>query len=169
MPPSTAVRMPSGRAHAYPARHGHGDLGAIVAAERPRLAATSQRVDDRLVSAQIRRCLRNAGFLEIARRPDNQSPSSQDASRGHRRIVERTHAQRHVDTLFEQIDRAVVEDDVDTQFRMPVEESLERGQNMQSRERDGCTDPQASGEAVRRFPHCLFGLICFIDRTAGVS
>ena len=51
---------------------------------------------------------------------------------------------------------------------MLIEESLERGQNMQPRERDGRTNSQAPREPVRRFAYRLFGLIRLIDRTAGM-
>ncbi len=157
-----------GGAHAYPARHGDGDLRAIVAAKRhdsppPRREYTIAWCRLRSAGVFGTRRPRNSGGG-----PDHQPPSPQDASCGHRRVVERTHAERHVDALFKQIDGTVVQNDVDTQFRMLVEKGL-KGRQMCSRAKvTASTDAQAAREPVRRFACCLFGLIRLIDCTAGV-
>ncbi|MNT37144.1 hypothetical protein D3C72_1732660 [compost metagenome] len=99
--------------------------------------------------AEVGRCHRDAGHLEISRRADYNSGTLRNMARRHARVLQRSHAECNVHALFQQIDIPVVQQNIDLEVRVLIHERFQRRQNMQARECNSRTYAKSPGKTRR--------------------
>ena len=149
-PSSTACRRVSTSSTLQPS----GDPDAAARRDRAKVQRLRrpEGAEHRLVTDQIRRRLRHAAGLEIgrARRPTAAAPR-RPARAVEARVGQRPDAHGDVDRLVDQVDVAVVQQQLDLDVGMGVEEGRHDRRDMAAAELDGCCDPQQA--AHRRLAH----------------
>ena len=91
---------------------------------------------------EIARLERRAGARKIGGRAHDAPANARDLAGRQSRIRQHAHAQRDVDALADEVDIAVVEDELDLELRMLGEEAAELRHDLQAGERHSRADPQ---------------------------
>src|SRR4051794_8718480 len=86
--------------------------------EAPCWPALPLLVNDSLIRCEISWGLWHTVRREIPRRPQNKPPTTADLSPDRRQVAQRSHSQRDIDPRTNQIDIAVLQQDVDIERRM---------------------------------------------------
>jgi hypothetical protein len=90
--------------------------------------------------------LRFAPPLKVGRRPHDKALTLADLAGGKRGIAHGSHAQSDIDAFLNQIDTAIVHDDLDFQCRMLFEKFGKDRNDMQPTKGDSDADTEAAGQ-----------------------
>ena len=127
-----------------------GDLPAL--AEAHPFGRAEARADNGAVSGQVFEALWNAGSLEVARRRHRDPPRRAHSADHVARVAKSTDPHAEIDTLLDQVDVAVVEQQLDLDRGVAPHELADEGRDVQPAEHHRGGDDEAPGG------HAMLGL-----------